>query len=84
MKIDSRSDVATRHVLLRGGLMLRVDALQLAWSLEDRGVRLSRTGEQLIVEPASALTADEVVALRRLKPHVLAALDYCDIQGWEA
>jgi hypothetical protein len=49
-------------------------AAALVATLRARGVILEPRGDRLRVMPASAVTADEVEALRRLKPDVLAIL----------
>jgi TubC N-terminal docking domain len=46
-------------------------AAALVETLRARGVTLKRRGEKLRVVPASAVTPDEVAALRRVKPEVL-------------
>jgi hypothetical protein len=78
---NSPSDGVSRHVVLREGLTLPLDALQLAGSLESRGFTLSRSGDQLVIAPASRLTADDIARLRRWKQHLLAVLDSCDGDG---
>ena len=42
---------ARRYVVLRGGLSLPADPLLLALELEERGLVLSRDGEDLLVGP---------------------------------
>ena len=78
--MDSTSD-RSRYVVLRAGLTMPVEPLQLLWTLADRGVRLSRSPEaadRLHVEPASVLTPEDLVAVRRWKQHLLVLLDYAD------
>ena len=49
-------------------------AATLVASLHARGVVLETRGDRLRVKPASAVTPDEVQALRRLKPEILRLL----------
>lgn len=65
-----------RYVFLRGGLALPVEPCLLALELERRGIRLTRDGEDIIIEPRELLTDDDRQQLRRWKRHVLAILDY--------
>ena len=55
----------TKDVVLRGGVLVSVDALRLAWELEDRGLSLVANGTNLATVPAAGLTSDE----RRLLQH---------------
>ena len=63
-------------VLLKGGLALRVEPLRLLVELEERGFRLRRDGDDILITPASKLTDADRCALRRWKAHVLAIIDY--------
>ena len=52
-------------------------ALKLAWSLEDRGIRLRFDGTHLHLTPATALTPTDLVACRlhrRALTHLLSKL----------
>ena len=69
---------ASKHVLLRGGFVLPVAALELAWRLEAAGHDLrTRDGHLLISEP-DRLTAEDVTAIRRWRLHLIAIVEYCD------
>ena len=46
----------------------------LVATLRERGVTLRPDGDQLVVSPVSAVKPDELEALRRLKPWVMAML----------
>jgi len=48
----------------------------LVLNLETRGFRLSRDGEDILIQPFSKLTADDKQSLKMWKRHVLALLDY--------
>jgi hypothetical protein len=64
--------------MLRGGLTLPLAAIQLAWSLEDRGVHLESDGDDVLsVGPGDRLTDADRAAIRRWKPHLLALVRYC-------
>lgn len=66
-------------VTLRGGLTVTLPALQLLWSLEERGFNL-RVGPsgRLVVSPASRLTPDERAALREHRDAIVALVRYCE------
>ena len=65
-----------RYVMLAGGLAVPVEPVRFALSLEARGFRLSRDDGDILVQPASKLTADDWRYLKLWKPHILALLDY--------
>lgn len=65
-----------RYVLLKGGLALPIAPIRLALDLESRGIRLTRDGDDLVIEPWSRLTDDDLDGLRRWKAHMLALLAY--------
>jgi len=53
------------------------EALQLAWSLEDRGAVLALDGNDLIVDvPRGILTDADQAAIRRWKRHLIALAGY--------
>jgi len=45
----------TQPVVLRGGCVVPLAALQLAWSLFDRGFSLTPEGDRLLVRPPCCL-----------------------------
>ena len=53
-------------------------ALALLLSLEDRGVDITLDGSQLVVRPLSALTSDEVQAVRRHKQSLVRLVQIAD------
>jgi hypothetical protein len=65
-----------RYVLLSGGLSVPVAPLLLVFELEERGFRLTRAGDELIVRPGPRLTDVDCQRIRRWKAHILALLDY--------
>ena len=66
------SDVIT----LRGGLTVHVAPLLLLLSLEERGIRVFRDGNDIVIEPWSRLTEQDKTDLRRWKSDALALLSY--------
>jgi hypothetical protein len=68
---------ASDYVTLRGGLVLPVAALQLAWRLEAAGHDLRVDGDDLLISEPDRLTAEDVTAIRRWRRHLIAAVDYC-------
>jgi hypothetical protein len=64
-------------VVLKGGLTVPLEALQLAWSLEARGATVGVDGIDLIVEgPRGLLTDADHVAIRRWKRQLMAIAAY--------
>ena len=64
-------------VMLRGGLTVPMPALQLAWSLEDRDIRLTTGADHQLVVPAGApLTEADRAGLARWRLHLAAIAEY--------
>lgn len=61
---------------LRGGLLLREDAVLLALNLEAAGHALSVRGEQLVISDGSKLTADQRAKIKDCRLHLMALLVY--------
>jgi hypothetical protein len=69
--------IATAFVVLKGGLTVSLQALQLAWALEDRGATFTVDGDDLVVDgPRGFLTEDDRVAIRRWRAHLKAIASY--------
>ena len=71
---------ASGYVELRGGLMVPVDALRLAWALTDRDLILSQEGDKLrIIGPNGckpAFSESEITEIHRWKRHLLSLIAY--------
>ena len=65
-------------VTLHGGLAVPVEALQVLWSLEERGfdVRLAEDGV-LLVAPGSKLTTEDRQAIRHHRAELRQLVTYC-------
>ena len=73
----SASDIVTAFVVLMGGLTVPLEALQLAWALEDRGATFEVEGDDLVIDgPLGFLTEDDRVAIRRWRLHLIAVATY--------
>jgi hypothetical protein len=71
-------EIATTFVVLKGGLAVPLEALQLAWALEGRGATFAVDGDDLVVEGARGLlTEADRAAIRRLRGHLKAIASYC-------
>jgi hypothetical protein len=70
------ADSSDRYVVLRGGVPVEVEALRLAWNLEERGFRFEQVGADLCVRPGSALTEADVALIRAHKSALLAIVAY--------
>jgi hypothetical protein len=69
--------IASAFVVLKGGLIVPLEALRLAWALEDRGATFSVDGEDLVVDgPHGFLTDDDRAAIRRWRVHLKAIATY--------
>lgn len=65
-------------VVLRGGLVASVAALQILWDLEARGFALALVGDGLRVLPVAALTPRDAAAIRGRRDELVALVRYCD------
>ncbi len=61
---------------LKGGLIVRDDAIALACELELRGHQMRAASGALHVTRQSELTADDRARITKLKAHLLAIADY--------
>jgi hypothetical protein len=69
--------IATAFVVLKGGLTVPLEALQLAWALENRGATFEVDGDDLVVAcPQGLLTDADQVAIRRWKRQLMAIATY--------
>jgi hypothetical protein len=69
--------IATAFVVLKGGLTIPLEALQLAWALEDRSATFAVDGDDLVVDgPPGLLTEDDRAAIRRWRVHLKAIATY--------
>ena len=75
-------DSSDRYVVLRGGVPVEVEALRLAWALEERGFTFELAGPDLCVRPGSALTEDDVTLIRAHKPALMALVCYIASDLW--
>ena len=67
------SNPVASFVVLKGGLTVPLEALQVAWSLEDRGATFDVEGSELVVDgPRSLLTDQDRTAIRRWREHLKA------------
>jgi hypothetical protein len=66
-------------VVLRGGLLVSIEALRLLWDFEARGciVRCEPDGA-LFVGPRLALTDDDAAAIRQHRDELIALVAYCE------
>jgi hypothetical protein len=69
--------IATAIVVLKGGLTVPLEALQLSWALENRGATFAVDGIDLVVDsPRGSLTDADQAAIRRWKRHLMAIASY--------
>ena len=71
MSAPASEGLATTFVMLKGGLTVPLEALQLAWALEDRGATFAVDGDDLVVDgPRGFLTEEDCAAIRRWRVHL--------------
>ncbi len=63
-------------ITLRGGLIVRTDALQLALALEAKGHTLTAKDGALMVSHGSTLTSEDRSHIQALKIHLIACVTY--------
>ena len=69
--------IATALVVLKGGLAVPLEALQLAWALEDRGATFAVDGDDLVIDgPRGFLTDEDRGAIRRWRGHLKMIASY--------
>ncbi|HXG57072.1 MAG TPA: hypothetical protein VNJ03_16970 [Vicinamibacterales bacterium] len=70
---------ATELVTLTGGLCVPLPSLQLLWSLEDRGFRITvDTDGYLVISPRSRLTTEDDQAIRQHRDVLIALVRHCE------
>jgi hypothetical protein len=67
---------ASDFVMLKGGLTVPAQALDVVLDLEARGVRLEADGDFILVRPKDKLTDADRAAVTRWRTHILALLTY--------
>jgi hypothetical protein len=72
------TQIASEAVTLKGGYIVSLDALQLLWNLETRGLNLEEEGQQLAVSPRSLLTDDDRARIRQHRDELLQLVRYCE------
>lgn len=70
---------SSEFVILKTGVALPVEALQLAWELESRGLSLAVEGEALTVGPRDRLTDADRNAIRRWRIHLLCIAGQAEV-----
>jgi hypothetical protein len=76
-----RESLCGRYVMLPGGLSLPVEPILFLHDLQNRGFRLWRDGDDILVAPFSKLTVDDTRQLKLWKRFVLAILDYEPVEA---
>jgi hypothetical protein len=79
----SPTSLTAAAVILKGGIIVSLAALQLLWQLEARGPSLEREGDQLAVFPRELLTEEDRHDIQAHRDQLLHLVDYCERGGWE-
>jgi hypothetical protein len=83
LKVTTMSDDSDL-VTLRGGYVVPLAVLRLAWSLEDRGCSVTiEPGDVLAVGPRDRLTEADCDAIKRWKPALIELTKYCETVSTE-
>ena len=69
-------DGCVSTVILKGGVSVRLLALQLAWTLEDRGCTLAVDGDDLLVTPSELLTDADRQQIRHWREELKRIVRY--------
>jgi hypothetical protein len=73
----SATETAAAVVMLKGGLVVPLEVLKLAWSLEDRGAIFLLDGPELVIDaPTGAITEADAAATRRWRMHLIEIVGY--------
>ena len=72
------TSTASESVTLKGGCVVSLSALQLLWTLEERGLCIARDGEQLAVSPRSMLTDTDRGSIREHRDELMALVNYVE------
>ena len=67
-----------RSIVLRAGIVAPIEALELLWSLESRGLEVTLEGEQLAVGPRNLITDADRVAIRQCSGHLQTVVACCE------
>ena len=67
----------SRFVTLTGGLIVPLAALQALLALEDRGLRFTLDGDDIVAHPRQLLTDEDRQMIRSWRPHIVALIAYC-------
>ena len=65
-------------IVLREGVVAPIEALELLWSLESRGMTVRLEGEQLAVGPSASITDANRANIRRLSGHLQTVVACCE------
>ena len=57
-------------VMLRPGICAPLEAIELLWRLEERGLSVAMEGERLAIGPRILITDNDRAAIRRLSGHL--------------
>ena len=72
------SSTASDLVVLRGGLAVPLDALQLLWALEDKGCIIRMDGDDLLIGPRTKLDANDRARIAEHRDHIRALVRLCE------
>jgi hypothetical protein len=71
--------ISSETVVLKGGFIVSMDALRLAWALEHRGCVLKCADDgSLFVGPRNQITPADVERIREHRDELLALVNYCE------
>jgi hypothetical protein len=65
-------------IVLREGVIAPIEALELLWSLESRGLQVTLEGDVLAVGPRNRITDTDRGAIRYYRYHLQAVVACCE------
>ncbi len=65
-------------LVLKGGAVVSIKALNIAWGLEARGAQLTADGDGLLVAPRELLTPEDRANIRAHRDQLLALVRYAE------
>lgn len=72
------STTDTPFVTLKGGTIVDLEALRLAWKLEAQGLRLSVSDGRLTVGPRTAITPADDALIRQHRDALVTVVAYAE------
>lgn len=73
------TETATESVVLKGGLVVSVNALRVLWDLESRGLEITEEHDMLVIGPKTLITSEDDRAIRTFRDELLMLVRYVEV-----